>query len=502
MDKTFRTRSTSELSKKTDELRERAALFQLLADGTDEAVVIHDLKSIIAANSSFYRLFGGDPQELDGKTPFSFIAASHREPLEEAARIGADTAAESYGVRLDGTTFPIALSGRSIQYKGATARIVRVHDLTRQKQAEAILKESEERFRVTFEQAGVGMAHVAIDGSWLRVNQSLCEMVGYTREELLKLHFKEITHPDDLELDFKNFNEVLAGVKQHYEIEKRFFHKDGEVVWVNLSVSLLTMGTQQTRYFVSVIEDITARKKMEDTLRQSQKMDVIGQLTSSIAHDFGNFLNVIKGNLELIQLCQSDPKLLEYGNSALAGTELAENLILQLLSLSRNQKPSLEPININELIHSIEQLLRRAVNDQIDLRIELEDMSMVTLGEGGQLETALLNLVLNAGNAMPAGGVITIRTSVATPSAVAAMNANALSSKTYCLIQVIDNGCGMPPHILARACDPFFTTKAAGKGTGLGLSQVSRCVDQMSGFLRLESEEGVGTTVSLFIPCE
>jgi signal transduction histidine kinase len=241
---------------------------------------------------------------------------------------------------------------------------------------------------------------------------------------------------------------------------------------------------------------------MEDALRQSQKMDVIGQLTSSIAHDFGNFLNVIKGNLQLIQVYQTDSRLLEYGNSALAGTERAENLILQVLSLSQDRKSSLERIDINQLIRNVEQLLRRAVNKGIDLRIELEDVPLVTLGEVGQLETALLNLVLNSCNAMPNGGSITIRTSTAPQSMVATLNAKAFDSKTYCRIDVIDNGCGMPPHILARACDPFFTTKAAGKGTGLGLSQVSRCVDQMNGFLRLESEEGVGTTVSLFIPCE
>jgi PAS domain S-box-containing protein len=271
MDKTFKSQLKSEISPESEGLIERAELFELLAEATDEAVVIHDFQSIIATNSSFYRLFGGNPQEPAGKAPFSFIAPSHREYLEDIARAGRITATEAYGLRLDGTTFPIEISGRSIQYKGAPARIVRIRDQTKRKQAEATLKESEERFRVTFEQAGVGMAHVAIDGSWIRVNQSLCEMVGYPREELLKLHFTEITHPDDLQRDLENFNAVLAGVKQHYEIEKRFFHKDGETVWVNLSVSLLTLGTPQSRYFVSFIEDITARKKWKTRYASRKK---------------------------------------------------------------------------------------------------------------------------------------------------------------------------------------------------------------------------------------
>ena len=497
MDKSFKNQSKSKPSSDTDDLLERATLFQLMAEATSEAVVIHDFKSVIAANSSFYRLFGGNPSEPIDKSPFSFIAVSHRHALERNARSGDENALECLGIRSDGTTFPIQLSGRSIDYNGAPARIVSVRDLTEQKAAEASLKESEERFRVTFEQAAVGMAHVAMDGSWLRVNQSLCEMLGYAREELLKITFQDVTHPEDLQADLAYLKDVLSGARQHYEMEKRYFRKDGGVIWVNLTVSLLRPLPPQSPYFISIVEDITARKKIEETLRQSQKMDVIGQLTSGIAHDFGNFLNIIKGNLELIQLYQKDSKLLEYGASALSGTDLAEKLIRQLLSLSRNEEIKTESVDINELILKIEPLLRRAVNHKIDLQIELDSGPFIALGERGQLETALLNLVLNARNAMPDGGSISVKTTVAAPATIESGTGNA----AFCLIEVKDNGRGMPKHIAARACDPFFTTKATGKGSGLGLSQVLRCVEQMNGFLHIDSEEGVGTTIALKIPC-
>jgi PAS domain S-box-containing protein len=349
---------------------------------------------------------------------------------------------------------------------------------------------TEEDFRTTFEEAAIGIAHVAVDGTWLRANRRLCGMLGYHRDELLGMTFQDVTHPGDLNADLELFNAVLDGRRDAYSMEKRYFRKDGTILPVNLTVAVVRLRDGSPSYFISMIEDISARKAMEETLRRSQKMEVIGQLTSSIAHDFGNYLNVVKGNLQLLQLTQLDKKNSEYVNSALTGAELAEKLIHQLLSFTRHQEAELEPLRIGELIEEISALLSNAVHDRIVLSFDLQPSDFSVICDRAQFETALFNLVLNARDAIGDGeGLIVITTSTALRP-----------DGDYVRVAVRDTGQGMPPDVLARAMEPFFTTKAAGEGTGLGLSQVARCVAQMQGFVQIDSKPGAGTEVRLYLP--
>jgi PAS domain S-box-containing protein len=351
-------------------------------------------------------------------------------------------------------------------------------------------EETEEDFRATFEEAAIGIAHVAVDGTWLRANRRLCGMLGYQREELLRMTFQDVTHPEDLNVDLELFHAVLDGRRDTYSLEKRYFRKDGSILPVNLTVAVVRQSDRSPSYCISMIEDISARKEMEETLRRSQKMEVIGQLTSSIAHDFGNFLNVIKGNLQILQLSQLDKKNTEYVESALAGTELAEKLIRQLLSFSRHHEAELEPLQVGELVEEISALLRNAVHDRIVLDLDIQPSDFPVICDRVQLETALFNLVLNARDAIgDARGRITISTSI-----VLKPDGN------YVCLSVRDSGQGMSREVLAHAMEPFFTTKAAGEGTGLGLSQVARCVAQMQGFIQIDSRPGDGTEVRLYLP--
>jgi signal transduction histidine kinase len=286
-------------------------------------------------------------------------------------------------------------------------------------------------------------------------------------------------------------NQVLAGQSfDTYAMEKRYFRKDRSIVWVNLTVSLVRRSDGDPAYFISIVEDISARKAMEETLRQSEKMEIVGQLTSSIAHDFGNFLNVIKGNLQLLEPYQIGRRPADYLKSALAGTDLAEKLIRQLLSFSRRQEPEVEPLDINDLIRDIEELLRRAAGDGVNFTTMLSPLECLTICDRGQLESALFNLVANARDALPDGkGEISVATAIV-----------ARGDDNYVQIAVADSGHGMPPDVVARATEPFFTTKAVGVGTGLGLSQVARSVAQVNGAICIESSEGIGTKIRLFLP--
>lgn len=474
--------------------------YRLFADATEDGVVIHNYSSVLAANSIFARMFGYAENRVEGIYPFTFIAPGQRIAVEEIARQNDESSRETIGLRANGSQFPIELTARPVIFADQPARIVRVRDLTLRKQVEAELNATEERFRATFEQAAVGIAYIAVDGSWLRANQRLCDMVGYSREELLQLTFQDITHPDDLNADLELLDTVVAGERDSYSMEKRYFRKDGSIIWINLTVAVVRLRDGNPSYFISMIEDISARKEIEETLRQSQKMEVVGQLTSSIAHDFGNFLNVIKGNLQILQLSELDGKSSEYVESALAGAELAEKLIRQLLSFSRRQEPELEILNIDALIEGVGELLRKAINDQIDLRFDLQAIDYSIVCDRVQLETALFNLVLNARDAIGnKAGQIVIRTARDHFPEAPALNGTRLDGNYVCLT-VHDSGHGMTQEVLTHAIEPFFTTKAAGEGTGLGLSQVAKCVTQMSGFVQIDSKPGGGTSVRLFLP--
>ena len=474
--------------------------YRLFADATEEGVVIHDYEHVLAVNAYFGRMFGYADDQIIGTNPFAFIVSRDRGAIEAIAYRGETVSGETLGVRADGSTFPIEVVAQEVSYQGRPVRIVRVRDVTAHRQAEASLNASEERFRATFEQAAVGIAHVALDGTFLRVNRRLCEITGYDHDELSKLTFQDITHPDDLNADLERLHALVAGRLDRYSMEKRYFRKDGSTVWINLTVVLVGEADRQAAYFISVIEDISARKEMEETLRQAQKMDAVGQLTSSIAHDFGNFLNIIKGNLELLQISEEVERSRGYIESALAGAALAETLIRQLLSFSRRQEAEVEATDLNLLIGNVLGLLRKAITSEIALEVDLDNEACIGICDRGQLETALLNLVLNARDAIGGkAGHIRIATGKASIGKRDARKPGAIPGN-FVQIDVIDDGQGMAPETIARACDPFFTTKSGGRGTGLGLSQVARCVTQASGFLDIDSREAVGTKVSLFFP--
>jgi PAS domain S-box-containing protein len=464
--------------------------YRLFADATEEGIIIHRNHHVLAANSHFAQMFGYPADRLEGMEVHHFIAPIDRSAVAPRSEVATS---EAVALRADGSTFPVELKGSDIVYRGCNARIVRVRDLTNRRLEQDILKTSEERFRATFELAAIGIAHVGTDGRWLRVNGHLCKMTGYSREELLQKTFQDMTHPDDLNQDISLLRASLIGELESYSMEKRYFRKDGSILWATLTTSLIKESATNSAYFLSIVEDISARKAMEETLHQSQKMEVVGQLTSSIAHDFGNFLNVIKGNLQLLEPYQISSRPSEYLKSALAGTDLAEKLIRQLLSFSRRQDPEFETIDVNILIQNVRGLLRRAASDPILLKFMLDERGCPTSCDRAQLETALFNLILNARDAIGSHkGEILIKTSIETDPLD--------TTGSYVQIDVSDNGSGMPPDVAARACEPFFTTKGVGEGTGLGLSQVARCVAQVGGFMDIESTEGIGTTVRLFLP--
>ncbi len=262
----------------------------------------------------------------------------------------------------------------------------------------------------------------------------------------------------------------------------------------NLEARIADRTSELSRTNNMLMEEVAERERAQTALVQSQKMEAVGQLTGGIAHDFNNLLTVVSGNLEMIERRSDDDRILRHARFASQATDRAAKLTHQLLAFSRTQQLALAPLSMNALVDGMADLLARTIGPRIDQQRSLASTQPWVMADAHQLELAVLNLAINARDAMPDGGILTIETDVGhrTPDGLAAGD--------YGVVRVRDNGTGIPRHLLTKVFDPFYTTKALGKGTGLGLSQVFGIARQSGGVAQIESVEGKGTTVSIWLP--
>jgi two-component system, cell cycle sensor histidine kinase and response regulator CckA len=361
-----------------------------------------------------------------------------------------------------------------------------------------------------FEHSAIGMALVAPDGRWLRVNPGLCKLVGFTEQELLATTFQAITHPADVDADIAAVRHMLAGELQSRQVEKRYVTKQGESVWVLLSETLERDATGRPLYFISQMQDTTERKKAEEAvrvgeeqLRRSQRLEAVGQLAGGVAHDFNNLLNVIMSYTALLreQMEPTDPRGDDVHQIDKAATRAA-TLTRQLLAFSRRQILRPQAFGLNRTITDLEPMLRPLLAEDIKLVTTLDPNLRCVCADPGQIEQVLMNLVVNARDAMPDGGTVSITTAnVELDDAHAARHPTATAPPgQYVMLAVSDTGCGMDGGTQAKMFEPFFTTKEQGKGTGLGLSTVYGIVKQSGGAIWCYSEPGLGTTFKVFLP--
>jgi signal transduction histidine kinase/CheY-like chemotaxis protein len=277
--------------------------------------------------------------------------------------------------------------------------------------------------------------------------------------------------------------------------------KNGEQFWELASIAPVRDAAGRITHHVAVKEDITERKATEERLRLSQRMEVIGQLTGGLAHDFNNLLAIILGNLQLLEeKPELDPETRELIADAIWSAERGAQLTHRLLAFARRQRLNPKATDLNEVVAEMTDLLRRTLGDRIEIREILAQGLWPTMIDRGQLESALLNLVVNARDAMAEGGVLTVATANTTLDDVRTMRTGEVPAGEYVTLTVTDTGIGMAPEILERIFEPFFTTKAFGQGSGLGLSMVYGFVRQTGGHIDVGSEVGLGTTVRLYLP--
>ena len=406
------------------------------------------------------------------------------------------------------------------------------YDVTERIVAETALRESEERFRLIADSAPVPMWVTKLDRKRSFVNRAYVEFLGISYEEAVDFDWRTVIHPDD---SARVVAESIAGEAslETFELVARY-RSGGEWRWVR-SVSQPRWGPQGEHCgFIGVAHDITELKraeaalrevnetlerrvsertadlsaaldrlqsevgerlKAEEALRQAQKMEAVGQLTGGIAHDFNNLLTPIMGGLEMIAARVEDPRLKRIAETALESTRRGAKLTSQLLAFSRIQRISMAPVAVNEVIETMQRLLRHTIGGAVAIETRLDPGAGHGVCDANQLENAILNLAINARDAMPEGGSLTICT-----DRVRLEEAPDHAAGDFVRITVADTGTGMAPDVLARATEPFYSTKPLGKGTGLGLAQVYGIAQQAGGTLRIESEEGKGTSVHILLP--
>jgi len=455
---------------------------------------------VISWNAGAQRFKGYTAEEIIGQHFSRFYTPEDRAAgmPTQALTIAADEGkfeTEGWRVHRDGSRFwahvvidPIrAPDGSLIGY----AKITR--DLTERKQAEDDLRASQEQFRLLVQ----GVTDYALymlspQGIITNWNSGAARIKGYDAEEVIGQHFSRFYTPEDRAAGMpqKALAEALAAGR--CEMEGWRVRKDGSRFWAHVIIDPIHAPDGGLSGFAKITRDITERKQNEETLEkarealfQSQKMEAVGQLTGGVAHDFNNLLMAVLGSLELLRKrLPDDPQIVRLLDNATLGARRGAVLTQRMLAFARRQELNVQPLDLAKLVHGMNELLERSLGAQTELKIDVPSGLPPVRGDENQLELALLNLSVNARDAMPDGGTIRIGAGLAQAHAG---DGGGVAPGVYVRVLVEDNGEGMDATVLARATEPFFTTKDVGKGTGLGLSMVHGMAAQMGGRLVLKS---------------
>lgn len=503
----------------TDRMRDdQLRLLELAVGRVNDMVVITEpdpekgpeYPRIVYVNEAFVRRTGYSRSEVIGRSP-RILQGPDTDPVE-AARITAARArwepvrAELLNYTKDGTPYWVEVDLVPLANdEGIYTHWVAVErDNTERRQAEEALRESEERFRL------VTQATEDVVWDYDVVNQRLwwgdgaARLLGYdlpedgTSPDVWIDHI----HPDDRARTVASLHAAIDGTDDHWRAEYRLVHRDGKVVSMADRGFVIRDANGNALRMIGSMSDVSIRVAMEERIRQSQKMEAVGQLTGGVAHDFNNLLTVIIGSGDdLAQRTEGMADLAGPVQIIQSAAVRAAELTSRLLAFARRQTLAPRSVNMNDLIHGIEGLLRRTLTEDIEVSTITSPNLWTVAIDPGQMEVALLNLAINARDAMPRGGRLTLETmNIVLDEFTPWPHEEVLPKGSYVSMSISDTGSGMTPEVLAHAFEPFFTTKDVGKGSGLGLSMVYGFVRQSEGHIRIDSEPGVGTVVKLFFP--
>jgi PAS domain S-box-containing protein len=498
-----------------------AERLQLLVDGVvDYAVYLISPEGVVVSwNSGAKRLKGYEAAEIIGKPYATFFPPEDRErgvpqrSLAAAAEHGRFEA-EGWRIRKDGTRFLAHAVVDAVydQERNVIGFAEITHDITERDAAQHQLAESEDRFR-RLVNAVVDYAIFQLDpsGTIVSWNPGAQRIKGYTADEIIGRHFSTFYTEEDRAAGVPQRALETAAHEGRFEAEGWRVRKDGTKFFALVIIDPIRDEAGHLIGFAKVTRDISERlesqrilKSTQEQLAAAQKMEAVGQLSGGIAHDFNNLMMIVLGNLESAQRhikgLRDNPNLERALRNAMRGAQRASALTSRLLAFSRRQPLDPKPLDVNKFLNGAAEFLQRSLGETIDVEVVGGVGVWQIEADPNQLEAALVNLAINARDAMPGGGRVTIEsTNVYADEAYCRTNPE-LAPGQYVMICVSDHGTGMPPDILERVFEPFFTTKELGHGTGLGLSQVYGFVKQSGGHIKMYSEVGQGTTVKIYFP--
>ncbi len=488
-------------------LFEREELFRLISENVADMIAVVDMEGRRIYNSlSYQTVLGYSPEELKASSSLDQIHPEDRERVQQAAqqaRISGVGEALEYRIRHKDGSWRDLESTASVIYdaKQAPSKFVIVNrDITERKLAREALRLADAGFRTVVEDAPYGICRANSHGVLLRVNPALEEMLGYgAAEELLQVNLASEIFRSPAE--FQALSELLIQGEEFKGLELDWKRKGSAAITVRCSGRQAESAPGQPPCFEMFVEDITGRRILERQLQMAGKMEAVGRLSGGIAHDFNNLLGVIIGYSQLLKRgLGMNSRLAEYATEIEKAGERAAALTRQLLAFSRQQILTLTVLNMNELVADMQKMLPRLIGADIAVSVAMgEDLGSVKV-DRNQIEQVILNLAVNAQDAMPEGGKLRIETSNVDLDEVYARHHDGARPGRYVRLAVIDSGMGMDPETLAHIFEPFFTTKELGKGTGLGLATVYGVVKQSGGYIAVQSTPGAGASFEVFLP--
>lgn len=471
-------------------------------------VLDSDLR-IVSVSQSFHRIFGTTDTAVVGENFFKIENGRWNIPdlRQLLERILPDeTTVEAFEVtseqRDTGPQYMV-LNARKIEAaaNGDDLILLAIEDVTAIKRSAQEIIDREARLRAILDAAPEAIITVNEHGIVGIFSPGAEAIFGYAASEIIGQNVNKLMPEPDRSKHDSYMDHYLKTGEKHMIGKSRemdALRKDGKIMPIRLLVSELEIDSE--KHFLGIIQDLTEDKKRRAELRRAQKMEAVGQLTGGLAHDFNNLLTVVIGNLELLEMRLDDEKYHELISEALEASNLGAALTSQLLSFSKSQALDPEPVALNTLVETMRPLIKRALSDDIKVETALSPDLDETIADPGKVESAILNLAINARDAMPDGGTLTIETRNTFLDADYAATQIDLTPGPYVALSVTDTGTGMGPDIVEQALEPFFSTKGPGGGSGLGLSMIYGFAKQSRGHLAIYSEEGHGTTVNLFLP--
>ena len=482
------------------------ALFRVLIDRSTDGIEVIDPQTgrFLDINETTCQRLGYGRNEMLSLTVMDIdtivVNKSNWAQHVEGIRQAGSKTLEGRHMRKDGSTFPVELNVRYVRLD-RDYLIAVVRDITERRRAEQALRDSEEQFRQLAENItevfwitepgtrGIIYVSPAYATIWDRPCTSLYES---------PLSWNDAIHPEDQ----PRIQDAFAALERSREYNEtyRILRPDGTIRWIQDHAFPLRTPAGNVYRVVGTARDITDNRLLEEQYRQSQKMEAIGALASGIAHDFNNILGIIMMQIGLLREERDASLIPEHAEEIERAAQRAANLTRQLLLFSRRQVAQTRDVNLNELANNISKMLHRTLGENIRLQLNYAPVAPIVHADQGMLEQVLLNLTVNARDAMPNGGRLIIGVSIVEFDALSAMQSQHARAGNFACIAVTDTGTGIPPEIKARIFEPFFTTKEVGKGTGLGLATVFGIVQQHHGWVDVHSDVGLGTIFRIYLP--